>query len=230
MGKEAKREGGRKKAKAFNQLGQEVDSEYDREKVEMVNLLLSRDAVQQFQQDKIDKFTKLELIKQGQLLLAQVLINAAKALIAVAGKEIAKQALQKVIYDYNYMLGRQAAERLGNPKDLNSYLEKRCIKDLASYSMAPPLEFTERTKNRIVYRSKNCFFANAVRQFAEVFPKWADRDALEVAVSVCHPMDTGWANGFNADMKFKRIRYQLADLSGEGLAGGTCDFEMEVSE
>lgn len=230
MGTNSKSDEVQEANKVLNQLGEEVGGEDRDEDLEIVHLLMGRKEVEQIKLEKLERFSRQEIVMQAQAQVAQVTIAAARALIAVVGKEKAKEAFNKEIYDFNFALGKQAAESLGNPKDLDSFIKKRLIKDLPSYSMAPPVEVTERTKTRFVSGSSQCHFADALRQFAKVFPEWANKDALEVAASNCHPMDAAWTHGFNPDMKFKRTHYQLSDLIGEGPAAKCCFFECEVSE
>ena len=93
----------------------------------------------------------------------------------------------------------------------------------------PPPEVLERTKTKIVYGIRFCHFANAIREFRENFPKIVDEDTLELLASRCDMEYAGRANGFNPDMKFKRIHYKLDDLLGGPKSKG-CYFEAEVPE
>ncbi len=198
------------------------------EKKELLNILVDRKQLEQIGVDRHEKFSRSEIVKQGQYYRALAFINSARALLKVVGKEKAKEAMAKAVYDYAYLEGREAAEERGNPKDLASYLEYE-DEIRAEQPFLPPPEVLEKTKNKIVYGTRVCPFANSVREFRKNAPQFLNDDTLEIVASRCDMLYSGRANGFNRDMKFKRINFKLDDLLGGPQSKG-CYFEAEVPE
>ena len=92
-------------------------------KPELVNIQVTREEINEIVEQRHEKFSKVDLTRQGQFLMALAFIQSAKAFLAVTSKEKAKEAIAKAVYDFAYMEGRAAAEKRSNPKDLQSYLE-----------------------------------------------------------------------------------------------------------
>ena len=199
-----------------------------KEKTEFVLLHVAREDVDQIVTDRHEKFSKTDLARQGQMFAVYGDIRAAKALLSVTTKEKAKEAYYKATYDPIFMRARAAAEALGNPKDLHSYLEFEKA-GLEVNPFIPPAEILEKTENKIVYGCQICPYADGLRDLAENFPKMIDKDVLEVVLCRCDALDVARANGFNADMKYKRTHFMLADLIGGPESKG-CYFEAEVTE
>ena len=199
------------------------------EKMELLQILVTREKVEQIVLDQHEKFSKPDLTRQGQMFGALAYIQCAKSLLSVVSKEKAKKAVAKTTYDDAYLNGRAYAEKRGNPKDLDSYLECKCFGELGRFPFIPPIEILEKTKTRIVYGMQICPWADSVRELAGKFPDRIDQDVLEVVTSRCETLDSGYANGFNPDMKFKRTQYMLDDLVGGPPSKG-CYWEAEVPE
>jgi len=217
------------KNKKNDQVGNDIEeSLHDEQEMDLVQILLPRKDIDEIVEHRHEKFSKSELSRQGQWFMALAFIQGAKALLSVTSKEKAKEAMAKVVYDFAYMGAREAAEKRGNPKDLISYLEFE-EEALVGFPFIPPGEVFEKTKNRIVYGIQICPFADSVRELAEKYPNYVDQDVLEVVTSRCETLDTGRADGWNPDMKFKRTHFKLADLVGDSPSEG-CYFEAEVPE
>jgi hypothetical protein len=217
-----------KKGKAFNQFGDEITEGVKEKEMELVQILVTREEIDEIIEHQHEKFSKNDLTRQGQFLMALAFVQSAKVLLAVTSKEKAKEAMAKAIYDFAYTETRAAAEKRGNPKDLISYLKYE-KEGLGNVPFIPPPEVLELTKTRARYGIQHCPFANSVRKLAEMFPDYVDQDVLDVVASRCSTLDSGRANGWNPDMKFKRTHYLLDDLIGRPPSKG-CYFEIEVSE
>jgi len=188
------------------------------EKAEMVEVLVSREMADAMFQEKLSR-DAVGGVMAGQMHMTLGNILSAKALLSVVGVDKAKEAVDKVIYDFMYELGKRKADELGNPTDLDSYLEAY-LKEMDAIPPVPPLEIVERTKNRCVFGVKRCLYRDSIYKFKEDFPEYIDADTLEVLKYRCSH-DHGWAIGFNPKMKFKRTKFLLDGDDG-------CYFEVEV--
>jgi hypothetical protein len=175
-------------------------------------------------EEKMGKLTKDELVEWLITFDLQERLLFAKALISLVGKEEAKKIISRTVTDTWYKRGRATAEELGNPEDLDSYIDIM-IKRMARNPIAPPLEIVERTKNRVIFRETGCVIADVFEKFkknvAEV-ARFGGDEVMEVSKARCD-MDTAWANGFNPKMKFERTKFFL---DGEGC----CEFIAEIEE
>jgi hypothetical protein len=214
------------KEKAFDQFGRKIKDR--KEKMELISIEVTREELDEIVVQRHEKFSKVDLTRQGQFLVALAYVHAAKALLAVTSKEKAKETLGKAVYDFAYMEGRKAAEKRGNPKDLRSYIEYQ-HEGLSGAAFIPPPQIMEWTETKYVGGIDICPYADSIRQMAELFPDYVDQDVLEVAISRCDGLDSGRANGFNPDMTMKRPHFKLDDLIGNPPSKG-CYFECEVEE
>jgi hypothetical protein len=154
--------------------------------------------------------TKEELVASSENARVRDILLLAKVLISQVGKEEARRLIGKAQYDMYYQMGREAAERLGNPQELDSFVEEYFVRQMGKRVLVPPTVFVERTKTRCVCRTPSCVLADAFMKIAHDPSQLArfGGDALEVAKARCDH-DAGWANGFNPKMKFKRTKFLL---------------------
>jgi len=188
--------------------------------MELVQVLHSREKVTELHKAKIESFSQEAIVQSSKWTKAILHLLSSQMLIEGVGKEKAKQLTHKYIYDFNYKIGRAAAEKAGNPTDLDSFLEEYCVKAMGNIPAVPPQEIVERTAKRCVWGVRNCLYYEAVKKVTETFPELTDPDTMEVFKERCG-MDEAWANGFNPKMKFKRIKFALDGDDG-------CYFECEV--
>ncbi|GAI19374.1 unnamed protein product, partial [marine sediment metagenome] len=134
--------------------------------------------------------------------------------ISLVGEEEAGKLIKKARYDDYYERGRALAEKLGNPKDLDSYVENVFIKSKSPVWVAPGY-FAYRTKNKAVYRTSNwCFKAESLKKFV-------DKEMLEFLAEYYCVHDGALANGFNPDMKWEMTKNFLR-------GDDCCEFTFEV--
>jgi len=200
----------------------------DQGKKELFNIQVNGRQVDEIVKLQHEKYSKVELSRQGQSMMALAFVQGAKALLSVVDKEKAKEALAKAVYDFAYMGARAAAEARGNPKDLKSYLEFQ-HEAMGTFPFIPPAEILEETETKFVGGVRSCPFADAVRDMAENLPEYVDQDVVEVVCARCETLDSGRVEGFNPDMKMKRTHFMLGDLIGEPRSEA-CYFEFETSE
>ena len=198
----------------------------NQEKEEFVRLFVKRKVIDKILEFQHEKYSKVELSQRGQSMMALAFIQGAKALLSVVDKEKAKEVLAKAVYDFAFMGAKAAAEERGNPKDLQSYLEFQ-YEAMGQFPFIPPAEIIEETENKWVAGIQYCPFADAVRELADIFPDYVDKDVVEVVASRCETLDSGRVHGFNPDMKFKRTHFKLGDFIGEPPSKG-CYFEFET--
>jgi hypothetical protein len=184
------------------------------ENTELVTLIVSRDQHLNYQSAKLDSVSREELVKGVMDLRARDLFTLVKVLITQFGKEKAKELIEEAQYAAFYQRAREAAEKLGNPTDLDSYIKWQKTRT-GNIPSAPMSEVVERTKNNYVFRSRNCYQAESVLKYGV-----EDPEILEV-IKYCCPHDTGVANGFNPKMRFKRTKFLL---DGDDC----CEFVAEV--
>jgi hypothetical protein len=213
--------------KAFDKMGREISD--GQVKQELISIEVTKEELNEIFVQRHERFSKVDISRQGQFLVALAYVHAAKALLSVTSKEKAKEALAKAVYDFAYMEGRKAAEKRGNPKDLRSYLEYQ-HEGLSRAAFIPPPLIVEWTETKQVSGMIICPFADMFRQIAEMFKDYADQDVMEVAGSRCTTLDRGRAEGFNPDLKFTPQTHLLNDFIGEGPRDDYCSFKVEVPE
>ena len=208
----------------FDQFGRNVEAALQEEKeMELVRLEVTRKELNQLYVERHERWSKTDLSRQGQFLMALAHIQGAKALLSVVGKEKAKEAMANAVGDFAYMEGRAAAEVRGNPKDLQSYT-KYMHSSFAAAPFIPYGEILEETDTYIVEGIQICPWAESIRQMAKMFPDYVTQDVVEVVASRCDKLDSGRTYGFNPDRKFERVRFILDDLIGNPPSDG-CYFK-----
>ena len=185
------------------------------EKKELVNLVVTRERVKELHAEKIDKIDKDRLVKGLLLMRAKDIFSLTRLLISQVGKEKAIELIEKDRFDVSTKAGREAAEKAGNPKDIDSYIEINNIDFLGNIPGAPIMEMIERSEKRYVFRNNDCYWAEAVRAAGA-----EDPETLEVVKCWCSH-DTPWAHAFNPDMKFERTHFVL---DGDDY----CEFRAEL--
>lgn len=218
----------KKEKKAFDQFGKEIKEGDEKKLKNYVNLTVQESEIEEIVRMHHERFEKEELTRAGQFMMALAIVQGAKALLEVTNKEKAKEAMKKAIYDFAYIRGRTAAEKHGNPKDMDSFIKIE-LEGMKSAPFIPPIKTQELTKTKWVSGMDICPFADSIREIGELFPEYADKDVLEVAASRCVTLDQGRVNGFNPDMKFKHTHFKMGDLVG-GTRSEGCYFEFEVEE
>ena len=203
-------------------------SSENQENNELFNIQVNARQVKEIVALQHEKYSKVELSEMGQAMGAVAFIQGAKALLSVVGKEKAKEAIKKAVYDFAYMGAKAAAKERGNPKDLKSYLEFQ-HEAMGKFPFIPPARVLEETKTKLHGGVGYCPFANAVRAMAEQLPEYVTPDVLEVVCARCETLDSGRVEGFNPDMKMTRTHFMLGDFVGEPRSDA-CYFEFETPE
>lgn len=176
------------------------------------------------EQNRLEALAKLDLVSKEEMLEDSLvskwrdIFTLTKIIMSLAGKEKAKELLEKAKYDAAYKVGREYAEKRGFPKDLKSFEEAKTDffskKIRTAAFKCGPVE-NESTENRQVRRCTKCYLADAILKVGA-----EDPETLEVARYFA-ANDEGWANGFNPDMKFERTKWLL---DGDPY----CEFIIEV--
>jgi hypothetical protein len=150
-----------------------------------------------------DNITKEELIEKKTDARARDIIMLLKILISQVGKEKAKELFKKARWETYYQRGREAARRAGNPKDLNSYIEKYYFEEVpATVPWIAPLNWVERTSNKAIWRETSYCLGEALN-------KLGDDEIKEIGKEAFCVHDIAWAIGFNPDIKmhYSKIFY-----------------------
>ena len=116
-------------------------------------------------------------------------------LISQVGKEKTKELVKKVRTDYFHNLGREAAEKLGNPPDLDSFAEA-FLSWMKTIKWVPLPDTIERTPKRLVLRATNYCPGTALVKAAA-----GDEGLLEVFGESYCIHDIAFAEGFNPRIK-----------------------------
>jgi len=147
---------------------------------------------------------------------ARDVIMFVKLLISLVGKEEAGKLIKKARYEGAYEEGRKAAEKMGNPKDLDSYAEAYFLKAPRPVPVwVAQGDFVYRTRNKAVRQTSNYCFE------AEAFKRFANKEMLEFLAENYCVHDQAWANGFNPDMKFEMTKNFLR-------GDNCCEFTFEL--
>ncbi len=189
-------------------------------KMELVHVLVDREKANELFEAKIAKARPEDLVAEWHWTLALYIILYCKMLVSAVGTEKAKETSEKVIHDFWYKVGKTAAQKLGDPRDLDSFLEEYLVKMMGDLPVVPPIEIVERTKNKCIFGVKRCLRLDAVKRIIEEFPELAEPETMEVVKAFC-AHDEGWAKGFNPEMRFERIKFLFDGDDG-------CFFECEV--
>lgn len=209
----------------YDQFGRDVQTTLRAEdEMELVKIQVTREELNQMYVERHERWSKTDLSRQGQFLMATAHIQGARALLSVVGKEKAKEAMANAVGDFAYMEGRAAAEVRGNPKDLESYT-KYVQSSFTQAPFVPHREIVEETETYTVLGVQKCDWAQSIRELAEMFPDYVTQDVIEVVASRCDKLDSGRAHGFNSDREFERINFILDDLIGNPPSNG-CYFRI----
>jgi hypothetical protein len=176
-------------------------------KSELVEVLMSREMLDGLYEKKLGRDPVGGVIA-GQMQMTRANFLSAKAMLALADLETVKETVAKVIYDFNYMLGRQRAEELGNPTDLDSYVAEYVVDIMDSIPPVPPIEILERSKNHCLWGCRRCQYKDGIEKWREAYPDFIDDDVVEVLKARCSH-DHGWTIGFNPKIKYERVKFLL---------------------
>jgi len=173
------------------------------EKGNMVTTRLSREQFRSLWLAKMDSVGSEKLAESIFDLRARSIFILVKVIISLVGKEKAKELIEEAQYSNFYKRGKEAAEKVGNPTDVDSFLELKGGGLLGNLPFLTPPEIVEKTKNRLVTTCTRCLEAESLLKVGA-----GDPETLEVA-KYCCPHDTAWANGFFPNMKFQRTKFLL---------------------
>ena len=164
----------------------------------------------------MERITRIELMEHSFALCVEAIIIYSKILLEHLGKEKAIDLVKRARWDARYGRGREAAEKLGNPKDIDTFIEAYFVRAMDGLPFVPPAEIRRCEKDRVVAGVSKCFLAEAVQKHN------LDRNILDVVKAYCNH-DEGWAAGWNPDMKFEKVKFLL---NGDD----SCDFLCEVKK
>ena len=83
-----------------------------------VNVLVEKERMKELSLAKMQRFTREEIIEYEASFRAKDMFRLAKILIEQLGREKAREIYEREIYSIYKKLGRETAEKLGNPNDL----------------------------------------------------------------------------------------------------------------
>jgi len=167
-------------------------------------------------EEKLERVTRTELMERSFGLRVEDIVMFSKILLEQLGKEKAIELIKKARWGLRYDQGKEAAAKLGNPKDLDTFIEEYFIKKMDGLPFVPPIELRERTKNRVIAGAPVCFLSEAILK------RNLDKDLLDVVKAYCIH-DEAWAAGWNPDMKVEKVKFLM---DGDD----SCDFLCEVEE
>lgn len=162
-------------------------------------------------EEKMEELPRKELVEFSYKLRAEDIVMYSKILLEQLGKEKAIELVKKARWDARYGIGREAAEKLGNPKDVDTFHNER-MKFMDKIPFVPPSEIVERTKNRIVSRTTKCFLSDAI------LSRKLDGDLMDVVKAYCNH-EEGLAGAWG--MKCTKQKFFL---NGDNC----CEFMWEV--
>ncbi len=165
-------------------------------------------------EEKMERLTRMELAERSFGLRVEDIVTYSRLLLEHLGKEKAVEAVKKARWDARYNRGKEAAERLGHPRDVDTFVEEYFVKAMDKIPFLPPAAVRERSTHRVIVGVSKCFFADAVSKLK------LDKDLLDVVKAYC-THDEGWVAGWNPEMKFEKVKFLL---DGDD----ACDFLCEV--
>ena len=182
-----------------------------------VSVMIDRERYRELGLEKLERFSREKIVEFIVGIRARDTFKFTQILISQFGKEKAWKLIEESIYSAYYKRGRETAEKMGNPPDLDTYLDVYVVKAVADIPHAPPCIIWEKTKNKAVWGVTRCSFAEALLKLGE-----EDPETLDVAKARC-AHDVAWAMGFNPKMKCKRTQFLL---DGDD----RCEFTCEIGE
>ena len=181
---------------------------------EWASVTVSNDRLNELQMEKLDRFSRVQIIEWIQGLRARDMLRLARLLIRAVGKEKAMEMYEKETYDDYYKVGREMSEKLGHPQDLDTYLNIYAIQAMANIPDVQPPTLFQRSGNKVVWGVRQCYFAEALQ-------KYGDPELIDVVKKrCCH--DEAWARGFNPKLKCRKTRFLL---DGDDACEFTCEIE-----
>lgn len=150
-------------------------------------------------EEKMEKLTRNELAERSFDLRAEDIIIYSRILLEQVGKEKAIELVKKARWDARYGRGKETAEKLGNPKDIDTFHNER-MKAMERIPFVAPSEIVEKTKTRIVTRARKCFLSDAILR------RNVEKDVLDVVKAYCNH-DEGYAGGWG--MKCTKTKFLM---------------------
>lgn len=144
----------------------------------------------------LEEVPRLDIVRENKRTRARDVILLTRLLIDALGKEEAGKQIKKARYEQAYQQGRQLAEKLGNPQELDDYIEHIWINQKMPWWVDPGV-FLYRTKTKAVIRtSYKCYlfegFRNQLTDDPELQKFLGDNYCVR---------DSGVAKGFLPKMK-----------------------------
>ena len=117
-------------------------------KMDLVTLIVNREQLRNLQLAKLESVSREELVEGLMAMRARDIITIVRLLVSQVGKEKAKKFIEEAQYSISYKRGKEAAQKAGNPKDIDGYIEANTIGLLSKIPAACISEVVERTENR----------------------------------------------------------------------------------
>jgi hypothetical protein len=180
----------------------------ERRKEEMLTIIMSRDEKEQIRRDKwfkdLDHNVRIaqKQVARANMLSAKALLNAGLSV------EQAKEVVRKTHFEFNYAIGRKRAEELGNPKDIDTFLEEYVGRMMRSIPWVDPCQVLEKTEKRVLWGGETCMYADMIQELRQDFPDTLTDDVYEIMKCRC-VHDEGWALGFIPVMKYSQPEFIL---------------------
>ena len=168
-------------------------------RLERLNIYQAMDAASATRADDIVVFTRL--------------------LVSLVGKDKAIELIKKARWSRYNKAGADRANALGNPKDLDTYVQDYLIENNSMPPFVHQGEVLERTKKMIKIRFPGCFIAKAIKAHPE-----ADAETIEVICKGYCQHDQAYTKGFNPKITLTILRYAIVDPENK------CDFQIEIEE
>jgi hypothetical protein len=159
---------------------------------------------------KLAALTKEQMVQLTMMWGFRDILLLLKVLISRFGEEEAKRLFSEARHNLYYQSGREKAEQLGNPQDMDSFIEAY-LDSINKNPLADPVEVVERTKSRAVWKESRCTVAEAWTKIAQdpaLVAKYG-ADAIEAAKAHC-VHDIAWATGFNPKIRIEMTKFLLA--------------------
>jgi hypothetical protein len=164
-------------------------------------------------EEKIGKFPWTELAKYSYMVRAEDIVMYSRILLEQLGKEKAIELVKKARRNARYGIGRDGAEKLGNPREVNTFHNWR-MKFMEKIPFVPRSEIVEESKNRVISRTTKCFLSDAILNLK------LDADLMDVVRAYCNH-EEGLAGGWG--MKCTKQKFFL---NGDKC----CEFMWEAEE
>jgi hypothetical protein len=160
-----------------------------------------------------------QVMEEASRTRANDIVIFTRLIISITGKEKAIELIREARWSSYYQAGKERAQFLGYPADLESFIQDYFIQ---TNSMPPFVHsgvILEKTASTVKLRFPGCFISKAIKAHPE-----ADKDTKDVICRGYCQHDQAFSQGFNSKIITTNVRNAIVDPDNN------CDFLVEIKD